>query len=178
MDLALCSLSGAVSASVVPAIADRKGVLVSINLPTLKLHVIERTVWVYKNANWEGLTNSLKEFDFADILAKDIDSAVESFVEVVLSKANQFIPTPALREVKGIHPWLTDKCRAAIVFKHSREGTSDYKDASELCTQEFRLAYAGYVDAIRAELRDLPKGSKQWWSLSKVLMENLRQNQI
>ena len=75
-DFALCSLSGAVSASVVPAIADHKGVLVSINLPTPKLHVIERTVWVYKQANWEGSTSSLEEFDFADVLAKDVDSAV------------------------------------------------------------------------------------------------------
>ena len=114
----------------------------------------------------------LKEVDFADVLAKDIDSAVETFVEVVLSKANQFISTRALRKVKGTHPWLTDKCRAAIVFEHSREGTSDYKDASELCTQELRLAYAGYMDSTRAGIRALPTGSKKWWSLSKVLMDN------
>ena len=41
LDLALCSLSGAVSASAVPAIADNKGVLVCINLPAPKLHVID-----------------------------------------------------------------------------------------------------------------------------------------
>ena len=104
LDLALCSLSGAVSASVVPAVADHKGVLVTTSLPVPKLHVIERTVWVYKKANWEGLVNSLRDLDFSEIIAKDIDSAVASFVEVVVSKANQFIPTRTLREVKGTHP--------------------------------------------------------------------------
>ena len=86
LDLALCSLSGAVSASVVPAVADHKGVLVTTSLPVPKLHVIERTVWVYKKANWEGLVNSLRDFDFSEIIAKDIDSAVASFVEVVVAK--------------------------------------------------------------------------------------------
>ena len=172
LDLALCSLSGAISASVVPAVADHKGVLVTTSLPVPKLHVIERTVWVYKKANWEGLVNSLRDFDFSEIIAKDIDSAVASFVEVVVAKANQFIPTRTLREVKGTHPWLNNECRAAISHKHLREGYSDYKDACELCTQTLRLAYVGYVDTIREELRALPKGSKKWWALSKVLMDN------
>ena len=45
LDLALSSLNGAVSASVVPSIADHNGVMVSVNIPAPKLHTIERTVW-------------------------------------------------------------------------------------------------------------------------------------
>ena len=44
LDLALTSLSGAVKASVVPAIADHKCVLVSVSMPALKIPIIERTV--------------------------------------------------------------------------------------------------------------------------------------
>ena len=32
--------------------------------------------------------------------------------------------------------------------------------------------YAVYISKMREELRSLPKGSKKWWSLSKVLMDN------
>ena len=74
MDLALCSLSGAVSASVVPAVADHKVVVGTTSLLVPKLHVIERTVWVYKKANWEGLVNSLRGFDFSEIIFANCSS--------------------------------------------------------------------------------------------------------
>ena len=172
LDLALSSLSGAVKASVVPGIADHKCVLVSVCLPAPKTHIVERTVWVYKKADWSGLSNALREIEFSGIVSKDIDSAVESFVEVVLSEARRYIPTRTLREVKGSHPWLDERCRAAIRHKQAREGSSQYKDACELCTHTLRVAYAGYVDSIRKELRSLPKGSKKWWAVSKTLMDN------
>ena len=50
LDLALSSLAGAAVASVVPGIADHKGVPVGVNLSILKVHVIQRTVWEYKRA--------------------------------------------------------------------------------------------------------------------------------
>ncbi len=172
LDVALSSLNGAASASVVPAIADHKGVFVRVDLPAPKLHVIERTVWDYKKANWDGLIDALSEFDYSTLLNADVDSAVESFVKFVVSEAKQFIPTRLIREHKGTHPWLNDECRDAILHKQSREGSIDYKEASETCTQILRTAYSDYVSKIRSELRSLPKGSKRWWSLSKVLMDN------
>ena len=63
LELALSSLSGAVKASVVPGIADHKCVLVSVCLPAPKTHIVERTVWVYKKADWSGLSNALREID-------------------------------------------------------------------------------------------------------------------
>ena len=46
--LALSSLGSAVSAVVVPGIADHKGVLATVALPIPKVHVVERTVWEFK----------------------------------------------------------------------------------------------------------------------------------
>ena len=85
---------------------------------------------------------------------------------LVLSEASQFIPTRALREVKGTHPWFDD------LYKHSCEETADHEDAAEQCRNTLRFAYSRYTNKKREGLRALPKGSKRWWSLSKVLTDN------
>ena len=53
LDLVLSSLGAAASASVVPAIADHKGILVNV-----------RSVWDYKKADWDGLNAALRNHDF------------------------------------------------------------------------------------------------------------------
>ena len=46
------------------SVAKHKGVFVRTSLPVLKLYVIECPIWVYKKANWEGLVNLLRDFEF------------------------------------------------------------------------------------------------------------------
>ena len=171
LDLALSSLGCAVSASVVPAIADHNGVLVTVCLPTPRIHIIERSVWDYKTADWNALQEALSKLDFDVLRFTDVDVAVASFVAMVLSEARKFIPMRILKEFKGTHPWLNDDCRNAILRKQSCEGTAEYMEAAETCTQILRAAYAVYINKMRDELRSLPKGSKRWWSLSKELMD-------
>ena len=84
LDLVLSSLGAAASASVVPAIADHKGVLVNVRLSIPKVHTIERSVWDYKKADWDGLNSALRNLDFTVTGGADVDSTVASFVELVL----------------------------------------------------------------------------------------------
>ena len=172
LDLALSSLHDAAAASVIPGIAIHKGVLVTVNLSIPKSHVVQRTVWVYKKADWTGLNKALGKLNFDISSFANIDAAIESFVSLVLAEAKRYIPTRILREFKGTHPWLNDECRSAIIHKQSCEGTENYKEACESCTRIIKLAHAAYTEKTRLELRSLPKGSKRWWSLSKVLLDN------
>ena len=172
LDLALSSLHGAAAATVVPGIADRNGVLVTVKLPSPKVHVIQRTVWDYGKADWKGLNVALQKLDYDIPNCSDIDIATASFVEQVVSEAKRYIPTRTLRECKGTHPWLNDVCREAIMYKQSRFGSEEYKDACEACTRVLRQAHEEYIMKMREELRHLPKGSKRWWSLSKMLLDN------
>ena len=87
------------------------------------------------------------------------------------SEARKFIPMRILKEFKGTHPWFNDDCRNAILRKQSCEGSAEYMEAAETCTQILRAAYAVYINKRRDELRSLLKGSKRWWSLSKELMD-------
>ena len=100
LDLALSSLGCAVSASVVPAIADHDGVLVTVCLPTPRIHIIERSVWDYKKADWNALQEALSKLDFDVLRFTDVDVAVASFVAMVLSEARKFIPMRVLKEFK------------------------------------------------------------------------------
>ena len=54
LDFALSSLHDAAAASVIPGIADHKGVLVAVNLSIPKIHVVQRTVWEYKKLIGRG----------------------------------------------------------------------------------------------------------------------------
>ena len=58
------------------------------------------------------------------------------------------------------------------MYKQSRFGSEEYKDACEACTRVLREAHEEYIMKMREELRNLPKGSKRWWSLSKMLLDN------
>ena len=64
--------------------------------------------------------------------------AVASFVAMVLSEARTVIRMRVLKEFKGTHPWLNDDCRNAILRKQSCEGTAEYMEAAETCTQLLR----------------------------------------
>ena len=89
-----------------------------------------------------------------------------------MAEAKKYNPTRTLREHKGTHPWLNDGCREAILYKQSRVGTGEYNQACEACTRVLRQAHGQYISKIRDELSRLPKGSKRWWSLSKILLDN------
>ena len=76
LDLALSSLGSIVSAVVVPSNADHKAILVTVGLPIPKVHVIENTMWEYKNADCYDLNESLGKADFNVGSYSDIDIAV------------------------------------------------------------------------------------------------------
>ena len=169
-------LPHAAAALVVPGIADHKGVPVGVNLSILKVHVIQRTVWEYKRADWKGLNEAYGKLDYDISSFANIDNATEISVHMVLSEAKRFIPTRILREFKGTHPWLNYECRSVILHKQSCAGTDEYKEACESGTRTLKVACAAYSDKTRQELRSLPKGSKRWWSLSKILLDNAPSN--
>ena len=172
LDLVLSSLNGHAVANVVPAIADHKGVLVATDLPAPKETFFERTVWDFKHADWESLNKTFVSSCFAEDLRNlDVDDGTVYFTEKVLEMAKQFIPTRRIREHKGSHPWLNASCREAIARKHEAEGSENYMQVCEDCTQVLKTAYSDYVAKLRKDLKALPKGSKRWWTLSKALMD-------
>ena len=178
LDVVLSSLHGAVSAVVTPAVADHKGVIVTVNLPKPETHVIERTVWDYKGVKWAMLSSELASFDFKSAMyGLDVNDATLFFTAKVLEIARRHIPTRVLKEHKGTHPWLDERCRQAIVQKHLHAGRDGFEESCRACTEVLREQYGTYISKVRDEMKKLPRGSKKWWGLSKVLMDNASRRQ-
>lgn len=54
--------------------------------------------------------------------------------------------------------------------KAAAEGKPNYTQAQEVCSQVLQEAYKDYISRLKMKIAKLPKGSKQWWSLSRELL--------
>ena len=171
--LVLASISGLISVSVHPGIADHKCVMTSIDLPVPHGEVAERFVWDFKHADWIGLRKCMSGMDLVGLVnCSSSQDYVKALTDSILEPAKKFIPTRWISDQKGSHPWLDDNCRTALRFKHEREGHSDYEQACHACTTALHQASRMYTERLKGELQSLRKGSKKWWGLANALMDN------
>ena len=103
------------------------------------------------------------------MLAGTADDAASAFTNFVLQAARRFIPVKALPLKKNTHPWLTDRCKHLVTAKRAAEGTADYEAKAAECSAGLLQEYNKYVHRTYEKLRKLPRGSKQWWRLSREL---------
>ena len=73
---------------------------------------------------------------------------------------------------KRSHPWLNERCDAAIQRKHKATQQSNFKEIAEETSTVLREEYAKYVQNLRQVLLQLPKGSKKWWRIQRELTDN------
>ncbi len=172
LDLVLSNLD--VQTSVLPKVADHSMVVAVLEVPRPSARVIERQVWDFKKADWDGLRSALSETDWHSILCKDADAAAEGLTETLLSKTREYVPTRRLKDEKSSHPWINDRCRRAISEKDAAENSDfdSYKRACERCTAVLQEEYGGYIQRLRTRLQELPAMSKQWWDINRQLMNN------
>ena len=100
------------------------------------------------------------------------DQAAEDLTEYILNRARSFIPQKQVREEKNIHRWIDDHCREAAKYKDtverllmplpSEELAAEYHEACEASSAVLGAAFSVYTSKLRAEIQDLPKGSKKW----------------
>ena len=82
LDLAICDLVGA-TATVLPKIADHKGVRVDVPMPVINEVGISRTVWHLKSADWDKLEKELSEVDWGILSRGTAEDAVNYFLDVL-----------------------------------------------------------------------------------------------
>ena len=59
---------------------------------------------------------------------------------------------------------------ATVEQSQLAEAENELREATRLCNEMLGSAYEEYIDRIRAEISALPKGSKKWWRLNRVLL--------
>ena len=173
LDLVLTSCPQDVKVKILPQIADHAGVLAQVRRQPVINNIVIRQVWDFSKADWVKLNKLFADTDWRDLLGHNANEAAEHFAGYVLSCAKECIPSRTIGHQKSSHPWLNERCRAAIAKKHSREGCADYAEAAQQCSTIIGSEYQDYVQRLRSKLLSLPRSSKQWWKINRQLLHNI-----
>ena len=170
LDLVLSDVAGA-RAKVGPYIADHKMVLRYFPVPEIQSKRIVRYGFSIKKANWKELKRSLKEMDWQKLQKDTAEDALNYFMEILWALLCTHIPFEEINFVKTSHPWLNERCREAIQRKNASEGTAEFDENRHSCSKILAAEYQVHLGKLKKKISDLSKGSKQWWSLNRQLLE-------
>ena len=95
---------------------------------------------------------------------------VEAYLDV-LHTIEARVPSKLIFDRATLHPWYNERCRELIREKRQAEGTPAYKLLAEQCSRGLFNEYCKFTKQTREKLRNLRRGSKQWWRLSAQLMD-------
>ena len=107
-------------------IADHDGVLVSFNTKSLKPKIKTRTVYDYKNADIEGLTKYIKEFDFENtVFGCSVKNQCSVYTNILTEAISKFIPTKTVTMRPFQAPWTNTYTR--LLLRKKNRNYSIYK---------------------------------------------------
>ena len=188
LDLVLTSMPDVSKVKTLGSISDHRAVLCETKAQTSEIINVPREVWNFRDADWDGLRQAFKEEDWSFLRRTSQDGADE-LTERILETARKFIPKRVINERKSGHPWITEECRSVVREKNEietrllqfirdypghtsrlQELDEELQGAIRHCNVTLGRAYEAYVHKVREEIKILPKGSKKWWRLNRVLL--------
>ena len=99
---------------ILSVIADHRAVLTKLPLPKIEMKHISRHGWIFQLAKWGGLKEALSEWNWEKLNEGSVDDAVKYFYDILRMFMKNYIPYRAFQEKKMSHPWINEKCEAAI----------------------------------------------------------------
>ena len=156
---------------VIPKIADHSGLLATLPLPVPKSEILTRTVWQFRDADWDGLKGALTEQSWTWLEHVDAHEGAQRLTELILGHARRYIPQRCVKERKTTHPWVNDRVIELVRLKREAEGSEHEAVCRDRCSAGILEEYGKYVIRERAALKDMPQCSKPWWSKSRRLMQ-------
>ena len=161
LDLALTDLDE-VRCKVVAKIADHKGLTLALPLSVPRVEIQFRSVWQFRDADWDGLNNALFAQDWCWLSTVGANAGAEQLTSIILKLAEQFIPKRRLCERKSTHPWINERVLNIVREKHAAQGTANEDACRKRCSDCIMEEYGKYVARERRNLQDLPNGAKAW----------------
>ena len=141
---------------------------IPITVPTTER--VERTVWNYRDADWDRLNADLSETDWEFLRRMPPDEATVKLTEIILERAREAIGQRNCKELKSSHPWLTDEIVICLKAKRDAEGTVFERERAEECSAKIVIAREGYIKRIKRELTRMWGNAQQWWKKTNTLM--------
>ena len=171
LDLVLSDLRELLTVRVLPELADHKIVCVDLDVAVPLFEPARRTAWDMKFAQWDDLRSEISAFEWSSLLIPNaVDSFVVSVCDQLSALCSKHIPTKVISVHSGQHPWLDDSCHRAIEAKCAASGTPEFHHLERTCSAVLTVSFRAYQQQLRQSLSSLPKASKEWWKVSRELL--------
>ena len=164
-----------------PICSDHKPIYACLNFSNHKIASYKRTVWDFKNANFDNFRDKLSSinWDFIDV-NDDIDIITDIFTEKFMGAAKDTIPNKECYIRGKDKPWMRNEIRKQIRIRrrihryakriNSPEYWQIYRVQRNKVTSLVRKSKDEYYKQLTDSINtDHNKSSKSWWRLCKFL---------
>ena len=175
LDLVLTDASGLLKVQVLPEIADHRVVCVDLEVAVARTQPVPRLVWDFQRANWGGLKRMLKHTDWHCFLDQrgviySPDESVQNLCDFLVQTCEKHIPKKQVTAKARDHPWLDEKCYAAIEAKCLATGANEFRARELECNAVLKTSFLAYQAELKSRILNLTKASKEWWRLNRELL--------
>ena len=160
---------------------------ISIDLPPKT--TLSRHIWLYSEADWEGLNAAIINHDWqAHLDRQNVNEITFLITQSFINLARQFIPNKIVTIRKGDQPWYTNLLRSKRrqrdrLFRHAKlkntnEAWSKYRRIRNEYVHCLALSKEAYENKqiSKLELEDI--GGRGWWQTIKQHIGNSKSDNM
>ena len=148
-------------------IADHKFLLAQVPMREVKSLLISKRSFRLARANWKDLEAAFADVDWAPLERGCAEDALNYFMDVLWTLLCTYIPFEVTSVKKKSHPWINERCEAAVRRKNEAEGTASFEEVRQQCSQILAAEHQEYVSRLREKIAARKKGSKEGWRLNR-----------
>ena len=139
------------SVEVSTRIADHAVLMAWLNLGIPECCSHRRKVWVFAKADWDGLKEDFRSFDWFFVDVDDANEGADQLTRMILSSAALRIPQKTITCQRKSHTWLNDRVVELVAKKHAAKGTPDFAEAVLECSKGMAAEFAKYASGMRTK---------------------------
>ncbi len=157
--------------------SDHNAVLTCFDLQTIKEKQQDKTIWLWQQADWEGLRQELRNVNWGSTLSGTIDQQVQNTTDIMLRIQKKYVPSRAFSTGSSDQPWFGYRCRLAADRKYkswktykqhqSQRNKNLHRLACRHLNNTIAWAKRRWQADVKKKLREGRMGTKQWWSTVK-----------
>ena len=143
---------------------------------------VERLIWQYKHADFEGLNYALQNVNWEPCFGQpNVAFACSKWNEIFLNLARQYIPNKVVKIRTDDKPWYTSELRKlsrnknSLHHKAKRTNSSadwnNFRMARNQYTGKIREAASTYKTNLALKLNEgIQTDPKSWWQIARQFM--------
>lgn len=155
-------------------------IFLALHIDKPKKLSFKRTIWEYKNGNYDLFREKLQNTNWALIMDNDLDTIALKITETIKSAALISIPSKEVTVRSRDKPWMHNKLRSLIrkrkrFHKRAKKSNSpihwaQFRKLRNKCNNLVRQARENYFNKLKAQLNSGNIDDKNWWQVSKSFL--------